>query len=438
MRARVPSYPAAVVVLAVTSAAGFACSSSSKHPSALPPVTDTDSGATLQDAADADATDATDGADAADAKNPLCSDGKKDGDETDVDCGGSCAPCADGASCKVAGDCVDGACLSSKCATPSCTDGVKDGQETDVDCGGPNCGPCADGLKCATSENCKSLVCTGGVCQAATCTDGVKNGTESDVDCGGSCANCTVGRRCNAPTDCGSNLCNGGACGCPAGMIVMPTNATGGGAYCIDAHEVTTSAYNAFWTAAVDPSTQPAYCAWNTNFTPSAHWPPAAGDLMPVRDIDWCDAYAYCKWVGRVLCGKIGGGPNAPSNLAAPLASAWFNACSAQATNAYATGATLDAVHCNGEQSPDAAVPGPWSTTQISCQGGATGLFDMTGNVQEWEDSCSAATGDSDDCQARGGAFDSATDALLRCDAPTTKPRKTQADDLGLRCCAFY
>ena len=39
-----------------------------------------------------------------------CSDQRKDGSETDVDCGGTCHPCALGKKCKVAGDCYSGNC----------------------------------------------------------------------------------------------------------------------------------------------------------------------------------------------------------------------------------------------------------------------------------------------------------------------------------------
>src|SRR5690348_5063006 len=70
-----------------------------------------------------------------------CNDGKKDGDETDVDCGGSCAPCATGKTCAKSSDCASAACLNNMCIDlPSmCTDGMKNGTETDVDCGGPKC-----------------------------------------------------------------------------------------------------------------------------------------------------------------------------------------------------------------------------------------------------------------------------------------------------------
>ncbi|MFT3842091.1 MAG: hypothetical protein QM723_34185 [Myxococcaceae bacterium] len=45
-----------------------------------------------------------------------CSDHQRDGDESDVDCGGSCAGCAFGLSCTGAGDCASGVCLSNQCA----------------------------------------------------------------------------------------------------------------------------------------------------------------------------------------------------------------------------------------------------------------------------------------------------------------------------------
>ncbi len=51
---------------------------------------------------------------------PTCNDGVQNGDETGVDCGGSCAPCQ---------------------TTSTCNDGIQNGTETGVDCGG-SCAPC--------------------------------------------------------------------------------------------------------------------------------------------------------------------------------------------------------------------------------------------------------------------------------------------------------
>ena len=95
----------------------------------------------------------------------------------------------------------------------TCTDGVKNGTESDVDCG-PGCQPCADGRACTGASNCASQVCTNQVCQAATCSDGVRNRDELDVDCAGHCGagSCEGGQACAAPADCASNLCVNNRC----------------------------------------------------------------------------------------------------------------------------------------------------------------------------------------------------------------------------------
>ncbi len=51
-----------------------------------------------------------------------CFDGVMNTTETDVDCGGSCAPCETGKSCRVVGDCQNAQCISGLCST--CTLGT--------------------------------------------------------------------------------------------------------------------------------------------------------------------------------------------------------------------------------------------------------------------------------------------------------------------------
>jgi hypothetical protein len=46
---------------------------------------------------------------------------------------------------------------------PGCGDGIKNGDESDVDCGG-SCNACADGEGCGSGEDCQSGECSGGVC----------------------------------------------------------------------------------------------------------------------------------------------------------------------------------------------------------------------------------------------------------------------------------
>jgi hypothetical protein len=93
-----------------------------------------------------------------------CHDRVLDGDETDVDCGGSCRACGFDAACVVASDCQTGVCDAGTCAAPTCSDGVQDGFEQGVDCGDGQCGACA-GEICGEDASCHSNVCLGGKCQ---------------------------------------------------------------------------------------------------------------------------------------------------------------------------------------------------------------------------------------------------------------------------------
>jgi hypothetical protein len=143
-----------------------------------------------------------------------CSDGIKNGTETDVDCGGSCGPCGDGKGCVAAADCTSGDCINGQCGKlpQACGDKKQDGDETDVDCGGQVCARCDDGKKCSAASDCKSDSCVGGVCKAASCSDKIKNGNETDVDCGGSCPKCATGKTCGTTADCAAGVCIGGKC----------------------------------------------------------------------------------------------------------------------------------------------------------------------------------------------------------------------------------
>jgi hypothetical protein len=61
----------------------------------------------------------------------------------------------------------------------TCSDGTKDGAETDVDCGGPSCPRCADGKKCSVTTDCTAGNCASGVC----CKSGSNRDGDSLDDC---------------------------------------------------------------------------------------------------------------------------------------------------------------------------------------------------------------------------------------------------------------
>ena len=77
--------------------------------------------------------------------NPTCDDGILNGDETGIDCGGSCAACATCDDGILNGDETGIDCGGSCAACATCDDGILNGDETGVDCGGPDCEPCQTG-----------------------------------------------------------------------------------------------------------------------------------------------------------------------------------------------------------------------------------------------------------------------------------------------------
>jgi hypothetical protein len=150
---------------------------------------------------------------------PNCSDATKNQAETDIDCGGQCgAVCTIGKGCSTVGDCDPGAagvaeCLLVGTATicMNCGDGTKNGNEADVDCGGSCATDCVSGQTCGGNGDCDSNLCVGGLC--AGCADATQNGSETDVDCGGAdCGPCFGGKICAANADCLSGSCVGGFC----------------------------------------------------------------------------------------------------------------------------------------------------------------------------------------------------------------------------------
>src|SRR6185369_5155442 len=145
---------------------------------------------------------------------PHCQNQQRDEGESDVDCGGACAPCALTQQCNSATDCREGDCIEGTCQAISCNDGNQGENETDVDCGGGSCKTCPVGAGCSADTDCQSGKCGGETgCAAPSCGDRVKNGNESDIDCGGGdCSACVAGQSCLVPSDCVGNDCADGKC----------------------------------------------------------------------------------------------------------------------------------------------------------------------------------------------------------------------------------
>jgi formylglycine-generating enzyme len=238
----------------------------------------------------------------------------------------------------------------------------------------------------------------------------------------------------------------GGAGGpCPDDMV-HASDAELDVSFCIDRTEVTQARYVAFLSAVgADPAQteQPGECAFNQELThtPDGSCPDftTASDL-PVWCVDWCDAYAFCAWAGKRLCGALGGGTLA---LDAPVTSdEWHFACSGgfMTTYPYGNDPMVGACNIPNENTPED--PSDNNTkapvgSYPACEGGLAGLFDMQGNVSEWIDRCDPGTGNGDEeCSQRGG-HTFGTAVYWRCNNLDESGARNDPDarEVGFRCC---
>jgi hypothetical protein len=121
---------------------------------------------------------------------------------------------ANGSPCSVTAECTSGICYgtpSKTCQADLCSDGTKDGTETDIDCGGATC--VADGKKCAYNKGCAIAAdCVSGVCISGGNLCGCTTGGDcpANYDCKTSTNICLLvtGQPCAVPTDCVSGVCN--------------------------------------------------------------------------------------------------------------------------------------------------------------------------------------------------------------------------------------
>jgi len=207
-------------------------------------------------------------------------------------------------------------------------------------------------------------------------------------------------------------------------------------ATCIDETEVTKGQYKAWLDTSPAPGDQTAPCTWNTEFLPQdAAWPPSVDDEnLPVAGVSWCDAREYCEGVGKRLCGRINppGAPLPTGVYSDYYESEWYNACTERGAHSLPYGGSYDVATCNGSDADSGGVVDVGSLAGCVT---SVGVVDLSGNVWEWEDSCSGETGQNDNCRVRGGAFNAAA-ALMECAADLLQQRQMRNPALGFRCCA--
>jgi sulfatase modifying factor 1 len=216
------------------------------------------------------------------------------------------------------------------------------------------------------------------------------------------------------------------------------------GPFCIDSTEVTQAQYNAFLISGRSPSDPTLYpspnvCAWNAVFTPNAlnnecappypGFDPGKYADYPISCVDWCDAYAFCVWAGRHLCGR--------TDADAASTNEWTYACSNDGNLTYPYGNSYVPKVCNGaDNGLDASVPVASLTGCVETFDDA-GVYDLSGNVTEWTDDCQNLGGDGqhDGCVTGGGDYWSAS-LDMQCARPGNDPRYYAEPDRGFRCCA--
>jgi formylglycine-generating enzyme len=222
------------------------------------------------------------------------------------------------------------------------------------------------------------------------------------------------------------------ACPSTRGPAMVPA-----GAFCIDSTEVTTGQYAEFLDAGYNPDAQPSYCSWNTgknDYVPSGQWPSTEPQL-PVTSVDWCDAYAFCAWAGKRLCGQLGGGAVDPDHAGDASADQWLFACSKDGTLAFPYGNSYVPELCNDDNANCGNQVVDPVKSFAGCVGGYLGLYDMSGNVREWEDSCDNDNGRNDNCNERGGSVNNDGDQVS-CGNVQTDNRDNTSSHVGFRCCS--
>lgn len=202
-----------------------------------------------------------------------------------------------------------------------------------------------------------------------------------------------------------------------------------GGAFCIDATEVTNEQFAEY--AKLPPSiTLPERCMGVVQ-----KYPGTVGDAKaPQFNVGWCDAFAFCAWAGKRLCGVL--------DKAKPLGgdnSEWSYVCTQGGSTAFPYGDAHDPGACVIGKTAGDALPEPVASF-AGCAGKTepyASVFDLSGNVSEWVDECEGTR-----CRALGGYFGDTDTQALRCASINSGTGMTVSHEvstvlrgLGFRCC---
>ncbi len=254
---------------------------------------------------------------------------------------------------------------------------------------------------------------------------------------------------------------------CPTGLpgpklVALP--APDGSTYCMDQREVVNSEYQDFLKAVGGKlSDPPPECSWNTALVPELYDPtdpnnddPGTGKCsvntwnndpsFAVVCVDFCDAWAYCSWAGKRLCGVHGAPGNSVNVMTEEQASAagnstaseWFNACTQGGTTKFPYGDAYVASRCVDDAKMKAdglQARSTKDTTNSACHGTKAPfdeVYHLSGNAKEWLNICrdGGLT-----CASQGGDRMSPV-SYLECATFGSSYAGTISPFYGFRCCA--
>lgn len=137
--------------------------------------------------------------------------------------------------------------------------------------------------------------------------------------------------------------------------------------------------------------------------------------------LTWYQAKAACENAGKRLCSQA----------------EWEQACRGLSAFVYPYGDTYDETACRGFfYDTDAA---PAVTGSLHTCGSVFGVYDMSGNLEEWVDGLAErvpGSGIFNDRAVRGGSFRSNREALRCVGSEFRAAPGTSADNRGFRCCS--
>ena len=243
-------------------------------------------------------------------------------------------------------------------------------------------------------------------------------------------------------------------------LIPLPDNDR----YCIDERQATYGEYRQFIKKMGKKfDGQPSECSWNRDYGPSEYYlsttgvmskrEPSLAEADPdhaVNHLDFCDAWAFCSWAGKRLCGERGDDPRRirmfdrdPNDhlglrtydWVMPGLNEWLYVCTQGGTSSYPYGEDWKDGVCLDHWKLRAEGPSALrvrDTAGNECRGTHPPydrVFNMIGGVRQWTNICSSTDGR---CQ-QWGAID--RDWATHCDSAFVMYNMRSATG-GVRCCA--